>query len=61
MTKTKPPPDTGKEPRPDAADPNEFTAVAPEFSGRVTNRPTPPGTEVEHFNQADDAERQEDA
>ena len=41
--------------------PNEFTAVSPEVSGKVTNRPTPTGAELETFNRAAEQERQEDA
>jgi hypothetical protein len=41
--------------------PNEFTAIAPEFSGKVSNRPTPSGADVTEFDRAVEAERQEDA
>lgn len=41
--------------------PNELTAVAPEFTGRVTNRPTPEGEKSEEFRLAEEQERQEDA
>jgi hypothetical protein len=53
------PPEESRQPA--APQPNEFTAVSPERSGRVSNRPTPSGAEVEEFNQAVEAERQEDA
>jgi hypothetical protein len=41
--------------------PSEFTAVAPDFSGKVTNRPTPTGDAIDEFGTAAEQERQSDA
>jgi hypothetical protein len=47
--------------KPSASKPNEFTAVAPGFSGKVSNRPTPTGASVTEFDRAVEEERQADA